>query len=140
VLGVALAAVVAALLCVLIATRRSIVQPGGGTAGSNVFYLPAGDSLAGRAVLQKLDFRQRDRVAGEDFDPPVVDPPVPVLLGPRQARQPRWKLAESIIAPSHRVQASLPDVSTPQSESRPPDIPRLTLGAWRCWRARVIFA
>lgn len=74
------------------------------------FYVPQGDPHAGREVFKDMRCYACHRVIGEDFPKPIASPPVPVALGPSQAKQTRAQLAESILAPSHRIPENLPDV------------------------------
>jgi len=67
------------------------------------FHLPAGDVAAGREAVAAMQCHACHAIAGGDFPPPHAQPPVPVTLGAAQAGQPRERLAESIIAPGHRV-------------------------------------
>ncbi len=98
------AVIIGFLLYILIANRGAIFdKPTRYTVPAETFYLPQGDPTAGRQVLVQMRCTACHRVAGETFDPPVADPPVPVALDAALGRQPPWRVAESIVAPSHRV-------------------------------------
>lgn len=56
----------------------------------------------GKVAFAKMNCYSCHKVAGEDFPDPVADPPVDVVLDSRLAKQTRQRIAESIIAPSHR--------------------------------------
>lgn len=82
---------------------------GGGGRG---FHLPAGDVAAGKAAVQAMQCFVCHEIVGSDFPPPHAQPPVLVSLGAATARQSREQLAESIIAPSHRVPEGVPSVTS----------------------------
>ncbi len=73
-------------------------------------YVPEGDAEAGRKVFAALECHHCHSVQGEDFPAPVVDPPVPVVLGSFLEKKSRQYLAESIIAPSHRFARPRPAI------------------------------
>jgi mono/diheme cytochrome c family protein len=65
---------------------------------------PPGDAQHGRVVFVDMRCHACHRVAGENLDLPVADPPVPVVLGGRIARvMTDGALADSIVNPSHRI-------------------------------------
>ena len=65
---------------------------------------PPGDARHGRAVFVDLRCHACHRVAGENFDLPVAEPPAPVVLGGRIARvMTDGALADSIVNPSRRI-------------------------------------
>lgn len=100
------------LVYILLANRGAIFsRPTRYNVPADMFYLPQGDAVAGRLVLMQMRCTHCHAVEGDAFDPPVADPPVPVVLGPALADQPPWRVAESIIAPNHRV-ADGPDVTS----------------------------
>lgn len=76
------------------------------------FQLPAGDVAAGREAVQAMQCYVCHAIAGGEFPAPHAQPPVPVPLGAAQAGQSRERLAESIIAPSHRMLDSIPGVAS----------------------------
>lgn len=82
----------AALLVVLTACAEA---PG--------FRIPAGDVAAGKEAVRAMQCYVCHEIARSDFPPPHAQPPVPVPLGAEVARQSRERLADAIIAPSHRV-------------------------------------
>ncbi|HEX9611754.1 MAG TPA: c-type cytochrome [Gemmatimonadales bacterium] len=73
---------------------------GGGGRG---FFLPGGDVAAGKEAVQAMQCFVCHEIVGSDFPAPHAQPLVMVSLGAEKARQSRERLAESIIAPSHRV-------------------------------------
>lgn len=86
----------------LVASVMLVVATGcDGTGGG--FYLPAGDAAAGKEAVQAMQCFVCHEIVGSDFPAPHAQPPVMVSLGAEKARQSRERLAESIIAPSHRV-------------------------------------
>jgi hypothetical protein len=85
---------------------------GVGRPAAQGFHLPAGDVAAGKAAVQAMKCFVCHEIAGSDFPAPHAQPRVPVRLGGKQARQPRERLAESIIAPSHRVAGGLPGTTS----------------------------
>jgi mono/diheme cytochrome c family protein len=72
--------------------------------GSTGFRLPDGDPAAGRRAFLANRCNACHTVAGEDFQAPVVEPPVGVELGGRipYART-DGELVTSILNPSHRI-------------------------------------
>lgn len=86
----------------LVASAMLVIATGcDGTGGG--FYLPAGDAAAGREAVQAMQCFVCHEIVGSDFPAPHARPPVMVSLGAEKARRTRERLAESIIAPSHRV-------------------------------------
>jgi hypothetical protein len=75
-------------------------------------YLPPGDIAAGKAAVQAMQCFVCHKIAGSDFPAPHAKPPVPVELGASQAAQSQERLAESIIAPSHRVAPGMPGITS----------------------------
>jgi hypothetical protein len=71
------------------------------------FYLPEGDPVAGKEAAHAMRCFVCHEFAGSDFPAPHAEPAVPVTLGAAQAAQSRERLAESIIAPSHRIAEGL---------------------------------
>jgi len=76
------------------------------------FVLPQGDAVAGRAVLAMMSCYSCHEIVGTDFPAPVADPPVPVKIDSTVASQSPERIAESIIAPSHRFPHGVPGVDS----------------------------
>jgi hypothetical protein len=72
-------------------------------AGCSGPYLPEGDAEAGRLAFRQLGCHACHQVLGERFPEPVAQPPIPFALGSPNDPKSRQYLAESIIAPSHRL-------------------------------------
>lgn len=83
-----------------------------GACATEGFYLPEGDPVEGKEAARVMQCFVCHEFAGSNFPAPHAQPPVPVAIGPTQAAQPREKLAESIIAPSHRVPDGLEGASS----------------------------
>jgi hypothetical protein len=67
------------------------------------FHLPQGNAAAGKEALRALKCYVCHAVPGEGFPAPHAQPPVDIPLGFLQSGQSRERLAESILAPSHRI-------------------------------------
>jgi hypothetical protein len=93
------------------AAWRHRAATGGRQAGLRL-YLPLGDVAAGKTAVQAMQCFVCHKIAGSDFPAPHAQPPVPVTLGVEQARQSPERLAESIIAPSHRVAPGAPGITS----------------------------
>jgi hypothetical protein len=79
----------------------------GESSGTVTLALPAGDPVAGRAAFIALSCTSCHRVQGEEGLPePVSANPGPTF-GAHDARQTPAQLADSIIAPSHVISATL---------------------------------
>ena len=68
------------------------------------FFLPAGNPVEGRRVFVELGCSRCHDVAGEDLPAPVIDPPVPIVIGERSQSRPTdaW-LVTSIIHPNASI-------------------------------------
>jgi hypothetical protein len=66
-------------------------------------FLPEGDAEAGRVAFTEMQCFVCHEVRGDTFPPPHASEPVPTVLGAHLAVQPRGRLFESIVAPSHRI-------------------------------------
>jgi sulfur-oxidizing protein SoxX len=68
------------------------------------FHLPDGDPRTGRQVFADMRCHACHQVPGEEFPPPVADPPVNVALG-GVVPYPRadGELMTAIVDPSHRI-------------------------------------
>lgn len=75
------------------------------------FYLPPGDAAAGRETCLVMGCAACHKVEAAGFPAPVATPAVSVVLGPDVARRSRAELAESIVAPSHKIPEGLANVS-----------------------------
>ena len=83
---------------------------------------PPGDAQHGRAVFVDMRCNACHRVAGENLEPPVAEPPVPVALGGRIARvMTDGTLADSIVNPSRRIAYKTTDGVRSGTLSRMPD-------------------
>lgn len=106
------------ILTVVLACRaKENVSPTGteiaaGTTAEIGFYLPKGDPESGRKACLALGCTSCHAVDSPGFPATVASPPVPVTLGVAQAKQSRAQLAESIIAPSHKVPGNIENVSS----------------------------
>lgn len=92
------------------------------------FRLPEGDIEKGRAAFLQLECHVCHQVAGVEFPEPVIEPPVPVILGGTvfEVRTDGY-LVTSIINPSHRLARGprRADLTTPEGDSRMPDLTEL---------------
>jgi mono/diheme cytochrome c family protein len=86
-----------------IATLAGVGSPAAALGQDRGFYLPPGDSAAGKQAVRQMQCFVCHRITGSDFPAPHAQPRVPATLGAKQAQESRERLAESIIAPSHRV-------------------------------------
>jgi cytochrome c553 len=72
--------------------------------------LPQGTAKAGRAVFEKARCFTCHEVADENFPHPVLDPPAPRMTA-TVAAQPPDEIADSIVAPSHKISGSYTGVA-----------------------------
>jgi mono/diheme cytochrome c family protein len=75
------------------------------TPGSSVVTLPAGDPAAGKAAFATMKCYACHTVLGHQFPAPYATPPVPVMLGAEKVRPTPSQLADSIVNPSHILEA-----------------------------------
>lgn len=92
----------------LLALGFSLALAAGGcgaprTGSTSGFHFPEGDAAAGKKVFHAMKCYVCHAVPGGDFPAPHARPPVDVPLGSLQSGQSRERLAESILAPSHRI-------------------------------------
>lgn len=87
------------------------------------FRLPDGNPARGRDDFVALKCNACHTVQGEDFPPPVAEPPVPVALGGTVHYQPTdGRFVTSMVNPSHKLAPGFPeDLIKSGSESRMAD-------------------
>ncbi len=93
--------------------------------GERGLVLSAGDPVAGRLVFAAMQCYTCHQVAGEKFPAATADPAVPVALGPKLAKKPRHKVAESIIYPSHEIAKNLKTVKFYNYDTIPREVTRV---------------
>lgn len=73
------------------------------------FRLPDGDPEEGKAAFVTLRCNACHQVRGVELEPPVADPPVPVVLGGPVDYQPTdGRFVTSIVNPSHKLAPGYP--------------------------------
>jgi sulfur-oxidizing protein SoxX len=95
------------VICCVVLAFVSCAPPEKSPAG---FRLPDGDPVAGRADFVALKCNACHRVKGIELEPPVAEPPVPVVLGGVVDYQPTdGRFVTSIINPSHKLAPGFPE-------------------------------
>lgn len=92
--------------------RKHVTKtPGSAAKTENAgFFFPEGDHVSGKQAFTTKQCFACHAVPGEGFRAPWAQPPVPVMLTAQTALQTREQLAESIIAPSHKIPQNLINV------------------------------
>lgn len=67
--------------------------------------LPAGDPVRGKAAFASMNCFACHTVVGHNFPMPYAQPAVPVALGAETTRPTRTQLVDSIVNPSHAIEA-----------------------------------
>jgi len=67
--------------------------------------LPAGDPARGKAAFTSMNCFACHTVVGHNFPAPYAQPAVPVALGAEATRPTRTQLVDSIVNPSHAIEA-----------------------------------
>jgi hypothetical protein len=96
-------------LAAVLAAVFSTCSCNAGRKAATGFHLPDGDAEKGRAVFVAMKCHACHRVADLDLEAPVVDPPVPVVLGGKVAySRTDGELVAAIVDPSHRLAPGYP--------------------------------